>query len=352
MIRITSDSLKGYILEEVLAYLIRHTGYRLLVDPSQDQDELIRGGNGILVKGRGGNHQVDVLGELQWIPAFTFPLRLFVEAKFREGKTGIDAIRNAIAILLDINDKNSGEDPSSALRKYYRYVYALFSASGFSRNAARMALAHQISLIDLSDNEFDNIRIKIAQTSNTIISYINNNYPEFESRGHLVSSVRNALREELRTWPPEVESLYNDSIPRLKQLLVGVVEETKVYSELFVGMAKGPFMLLMKAENPQRFIEYATRYPRHRINISWSPSFNEGRTWFINPVDDTEVYRLQFRLPETLSRWIFTDSKRTRRRALTAKQAYFSDITIYRHIEGRDLLYRLEYDPERTSQIY
>ena len=79
--RISEESLRGYILEEVLAYLIRTTGYELLVDPSQDPRELGRKGSGLVVKGRGAVHQVDVLGELKWIPAFTFPLRLIVEAK-------------------------------------------------------------------------------------------------------------------------------------------------------------------------------------------------------------------------------------------------------------------------------
>jgi hypothetical protein len=33
---IGKESLKGYILEEVIAYLIKNTGYNLLVDPIQD----------------------------------------------------------------------------------------------------------------------------------------------------------------------------------------------------------------------------------------------------------------------------------------------------------------------------
>lgn len=105
IMRINKDTLKGYILEEVLAYLIRTTGYKLLVDASQDPRDLENRGNGLVVKGRGAVHQVDVLGELQWIPAFTFPLRLFVEAKFRRGKTGIDAVRNAVGVLLDVNSE-------------------------------------------------------------------------------------------------------------------------------------------------------------------------------------------------------------------------------------------------------
>lgn len=71
---------RGYVLEEVLAFLIRNAGYRLLVDPSQGE-QLAYGRNGLVVVGRGGAHQVDVLGQLSWVPVFTFPIRLFVEAK-------------------------------------------------------------------------------------------------------------------------------------------------------------------------------------------------------------------------------------------------------------------------------
>ena len=42
----------------------------------------------LAIRGRGGRHQVDVLGELAWIPAFTFPLRLIVEAAARQGEAG------------------------------------------------------------------------------------------------------------------------------------------------------------------------------------------------------------------------------------------------------------------------
>jgi hypothetical protein len=103
---ISRETLRGYILEEVLAYLIRNTGYRLLVDPSQDPAELDMRHNGLVVKGRGAVHQVDVLGELSWIPAFTYPLRLFVEAKFRGRSTGIPEVRNLVATLMDVNQRN------------------------------------------------------------------------------------------------------------------------------------------------------------------------------------------------------------------------------------------------------
>ena len=72
----TSDQLGGYLLEEALAWLLRNSGYRLLVDHSQDPDELVSRGNGLCVKGRGAEHQVDVLGEFAFTPAFSLPIIL------------------------------------------------------------------------------------------------------------------------------------------------------------------------------------------------------------------------------------------------------------------------------------
>jgi hypothetical protein len=78
----TPAQLRGYLLEQALAWLLRNSGYRLLVDESQDPDELISSGNGLSVKGRGAEHQADVLGEFAFTPAFSLPIRLFLEAKF------------------------------------------------------------------------------------------------------------------------------------------------------------------------------------------------------------------------------------------------------------------------------
>ena len=45
--------LRGYLLEEALAWLLRNAGYRLLVHDSQDLDELITKNGALHVKGRG-----------------------------------------------------------------------------------------------------------------------------------------------------------------------------------------------------------------------------------------------------------------------------------------------------------
>ncbi len=155
------ESFKGKLLEEVLAFLIRNSGYQLLVDPAQDPDELDRRGNGLVVRGRGSVHQVDVLGQLGWIPAFTFPIRLFVEAKWhRQAKTGLPDVRNAVGVLLDVNQNyttQNGEEGTRLIRRF-NYCYSLFSTTGFTLPAQEMALAHQISLIDLSGPQFADLR--------------------------------------------------------------------------------------------------------------------------------------------------------------------------------------------------
>ena len=166
MARMSVDSLAGYILEELIAYLIRNTGYRLLANAAQDPGELVTRANGLNVIGRGALHQVDLLGELSWIPAFTFPLRLIVEAKCRRTKTATNVIREMMATLIDVNQKHfpSLDTSSGPPRPKYTYVGAIFAASGFSSGASKLALAHAISLIDLNTQELSGL-VKASRDS-------------------------------------------------------------------------------------------------------------------------------------------------------------------------------------------
>lgn len=268
--KISKEALQGYILEEMLAYLIRNTGYRLLVDDVQDPQELGWERNGLVVKGRGAVHQVDVLGELMWIPAFTFPLRLFVEAKFREEKTGISIVRNAVGAMLDINQNNlpqstrtNGGNPQ--LRPKYQYVGAIFSTSGFSQPAMDMALAHGISLVDLGISGFEELLNQISETAQEIV----NSFRVSDStRGEFIHALRSALRNELRTQPHisyedrnRLRGLNKDLLDKITPSLKGGVDAVKEMNELLVGMGQGPYMIVLKADNINNFIMYATHNP-------------------------------------------------------------------------------------------
>ncbi|XVQ09568.1 hypothetical protein ACQP1W_44780 [Spirillospora sp. CA-255316] len=145
--------MRGYLLEESLAWLLRFSGYRLLVHEDQDPVELVMDGETLRVRGRGALHQVDVLGEFAFTPAFSMPVRLFLEAKYYQGRCGLEIVRNAHGVVHDVNE-NFMTYEGARPRQRYQYSYALFSANGFTVGAQKYALAHQISLVDLSGASF------------------------------------------------------------------------------------------------------------------------------------------------------------------------------------------------------
>jgi hypothetical protein len=346
MATISIDSLAGYILEELIAYLIRNTGYRLLVDETQDPRELKNLYNGLNVRGRGALHQVDVLGELLWVPAFTFPLRLMIEAKCRRKKTGTEVVRNMMATLIDVNQKHFPTLESDALDApvpKYTYVGAIFSASGFSDPASKLALAHGISLIDLNTTELSDL-VKASRRAAKEILQPTGVQPFTSSNVEVIRGVRRRLRTRLATEPLESAPLTSEEVLPDDPLTpaVSIALET---AELFVGMAAGPYILVLKADDPTSFLQYTQERPAHDVSIHWSRRDNSGRTWFIRPVHRPAAYRLWFKLPEQLVMWIFK-SESARKNALVAKELFFSTISIYRHSEGRDSLIRLRYAPQ------
>lgn len=352
----TKEALRGYILEEVLAYLIRTTGYDLLVDPIQDPQELDIGRNGdLVVKGRGAVHQADVLGQLKWIPAFTFPLRLFIEAKFRKKAIGLPIVRNAVGTVLDINQNNSPTRDNPEILQKYQYAYAIFSTSGFTQPAVDMALAHQISLIDLSIPDFSDLRTTIDRSADEIISRFYSGEDKPNRKG-FISSIRSILRRRLDTQPPGIESDRTRDLiseERVSGYLSPVVEKAKEFDELFVAMVNGPYMILLKADNPQNFIAYATEHPQHEVIIHWNPDIELGGPWVIQPANSSgnDAYKLTFRLPKAFAKYIFGGTNTVpeiRERAIDTKRKFFSSITIYRY-SSEDQLIRLKFDLKATQ---
>jgi hypothetical protein len=137
-----------------------------------------------------------VLGQLSWVPASTFPIRLFVEAKFySRTPIGIPAVRNAIGVVEDLNQYSAPSSPSMGpVSQRLNYRYALFSTSGFTDEASRLALAHQISLIDLSGSDFADLRRLVTSLADTL-------FERGRDVEHPVRTMRLLVRRELGTWP-------------------------------------------------------------------------------------------------------------------------------------------------------
>jgi hypothetical protein len=346
------ETFRGYVLEELLAKLIQNTGYRLLVDESQDREELENRPNGLGVRGRGGTHQVDVLGELAWIAAFTFPLRLIVEAKARNEKSGIDEIRNAVGVVSDVNQNFArGPGTSGALIQKFSYRYALFSTAGFSAPAAEYALAHQISLVDLSATDFDDL-IRLADD---VTSAIWGDNPPRRADG-FVRAFRQRMRVALGTWPDEVPADAGLDNPELDQRWpdIAAVMSARVHAmgELFVGMANGPYLLLLRARNSRRVIEILEHDPVRDVAIHWSPAVEGGTRWTVSLGGHDDSVDLNFALPAAVAAWIFDPDADARRRAMQFKEQFLSTITIYRFVGGRDRLYRLRFSREQVAESW
>lgn len=145
-----SNHIKGAIFEEIVLYLLSLVGYRI-VKPSEEGT--IGGYAGLEVQGRGEWHQIDALAAFDRTPAFMYPLRLMVEAKCYgyHRFVGIEVVRNSVGVQKDISENyftfQTGTKKTAIQIQRYNYHSAIFSTSGYTKNAQRYAIAHQIFLI-------------------------------------------------------------------------------------------------------------------------------------------------------------------------------------------------------------
>jgi hypothetical protein len=283
---------------------------------------------------------------------FTFPLRLIVEAKARNAKSGIDDVRNAVGVVSDVNQNfTSGAPAHRALLQKFSYRYALFSTTGFSEPAAEYALAHQISLVDLSAVDFADI----AQLAEDVTSALWAGGPPGRGGG-FVRRLRTRMRIELGTWPQEVfpphETELAEFDPGWRMVREALRARVDAIGELFVGMANGPYLLLLRARDPQLAIELFEQEPLQHVSIHWSREVQEGTRWSITMPGAGDEVELNFALPDPVAAWIFDPDADARRRAMQFKEQFLSTITIYRYVGGRDRLYRLRFSREQVRESW
>jgi hypothetical protein len=349
--------LRGYILEEALAWLLRHSGYEPISNPDRSDAALPPLGftaAGLTVRGRGADHQVDVLGEFAFTPPFSLPIRMFLEAKYlrRGSPVGLSVVRNAWATIMDINDNQSGDLNHPGRR--YRYVYTLFSRSGFSAQAQQFAAAHQISLVDLSTSAFAPLRQAVRDAAATL-------QPASIGSG-ATGLVREYLRKELRTWDESLPTWQSNTPSAATLATVAgagrqLREALTAYDggELLLGFPPTPFLITLTGATRSdlaSFRHYADLHPEHEVLLRRVPEpvSAHAAVWRVNPAATPSAYQLTFSLPAHIEEWI-TASDRDTSRTRWVKQEVLSVILIYRVVDGVPKVYRLMYTPSRLQTL-
>jgi hypothetical protein len=330
---------------------MRYTGYRLLVHEAQDPLELVTQGETLRVRGRGASHQVDVLGEFAFTPAFSMPVRLFVEAKFNQDRCGLDVVRNAHGVLDDVNE-NFVSDTEARPRRRYRYSYVLFSASGFTAEAQRYALAHQISLVNLSGVSFSWLLGAIGNTAWTLAQA-----QEFlpESEPFPLIWLRTELRKALGTSPVNLLPAVTVGEGKFKQAAAAAIAklvsalQQRSDAELLLGFPAAPFILPLAADDHQKFLGYADAKPDHAVRIKRRGGESTAE-WTLSPYGAEDAYLLAFELPEHVEKWISDISDNEHLRTLEVKEQYLSSITIYRMNGEGVRAYQLRYEAGSFSR--
>ena len=138
------------LLEEAILELLRRTGFAVIDTPNGDPT-LGDGPAGLVVRGRGTDHQIDAIGDFILAMPFSNPGRLIVEAKcYTSDKVGLEVIRNMNGVLRDLSEFFV---PGDAVQKpRYHYHAAVFSATDFTADAQRYAYAHDIYVVPLARN--------------------------------------------------------------------------------------------------------------------------------------------------------------------------------------------------------
>lgn len=298
---------RGYLLEIVLSKLIEINGYELV--SVEDNKEIFRRGNGLNVKGRGGFHQFDTMGRFKYTPPFSFPLRLFIEAKCYEShKVGIEIVRMGVGILNDINTNYStvemNQEQLSVAK--YQYNYAIFSTSGFTEGARRFAIAHKIHLIDLSGHQYDGIRYLVWRIVEELANQFSNRY-------------NNISNEEFALFKEEFKKvLIEDDAMNEEQygIVSGLVSSLKNYINgklMYLATINGPYIIPLFSN--ERVNAILRDNPHQKITITWEE--NQPDRWIIGFVrdDDNSLPRIdesiEFILPADLLKYMLTNADPT-----------------------------------------
>jgi hypothetical protein len=290
---VTIYQIRGAILEEAVAFLLKMVGY-VLVEPGAPGTR--KGPSGLDVQGRGCWHQIDNLAVFDGTPAFMYPLRLILEAKCygNSRRVGVDVVRNAIGVLKDISEnyfthQTLGDNEEIQIQRF-NYHSAIFSTSGYSSVAQKYAIAHQVFLIDYK--EIDAITSLIDSICKIELNHFNET--EIKHPGKIKKYF--AILLENSSQDDEFQPLSEPG-----ERILRVVEETlHAIKGSYFGMLQGrwPLHLLSAEPLPEELFRNTDVVRCHVYGYS-------SHKWSFSPInvneDNPNWFKLEFKLPEEIA---------------------------------------------------
>mgnify|MGYP000129927662 CR=1 FL=1 len=343
---------KGYLLEIVLAKLLKVNGYDLVTSTDNEDNEIVDlPRNGLNIKGRGAYHQFDSLGTFRITPPFVYPIRLFLEAKFyTNNKVGIDRIRMGIGILQDVNTNYSTVDMTSQELKLpkYNYNYALFSTSGFTDDAQRLAIAHKVYLMDLSSGYYSWIRDFINQVVDKL--FADHNITD----DHISSDIFNDYK---KNFSREINNLRDNQLDRWivfenqRSVVDEFVNQMQNAGSMYIASTKSTQIIALIPNDDEKFRKSLRRNPHQEVTITWNET--ERNVWVINPTeyDNDTNYELTFQLPFVIREYIFNNSVNQYKSAYDEKGRSFGMLSFIAYLDGiNPTLCTLKFNEEETKR--
>lgn len=344
----TVAQIHGMLLEEALLHLLRFSGYRPVMSNGADPT-LRQGTAGLEVLGRGEHHQIDAIADFTIPQPFVNPARLLIEAKFKDSAVGIEIVRNAVGVLKDVSEYwvsptapgrgRAGARPRQQPR--YHYQYALLASSGFTENAQRYAVAHDVYLIPFERAGF------FQPVMAAIRACVPNDGATDRRRGVEMeielSELRRRVRESLSHGGRIDAEGTGDAT--LSAALVAAIDAIRrvEYAVLAVALGRVPLVLTPAPDVNLRDVEGVVR-----VRIYW-----DDDSWYLRRVGagGREEDLFSFDVPETLLAQYIDQHELSPRRALDLKQEALSEIQALLVRDGQARLVRFVLDGEWLEQL-
>ena len=344
----TVAQIHGMLLEEALLHLLRFSGYRPVMSNGADPT-LRQGTAGLEVLGRGEHHQIDAIADFTIPQPFVNPARLLIEAKFKDSAVGIEIVRNAVGVLKDVSEywvtpALAGRGPAAARPRQqprYHYQYALLASSGFTENAQRYAVAHDVYLIPFERaGFFQPVMVAIRACAPNDGATDRRRGVEM---GIDLSELRRRVRESLaRGRQLNVGGVVDPDISAALAVAVQAIRRVE-YAVLAVALGRVPLVLTPAPDVNLGDIEGVIP-----VRIYW-----DDDAWYLRRVGagGLEEALFSFDVPETLLARYIDQHQLSPRRALDLKQETLSEIQALLVRDGQARLVRFVLDHEWLEQL-